>query len=296
VATTLLPISGSCGAVVSGTDLRRGLSPTEVVEVKAAIERHLVLIWPRSSLTASEQVEFTHRFGPPSPVPFIQPTAEHKEVIAISRLAEEAPSFDPVGGWHSDFSFLAEPPSYTVLQAINVPPFGGDTIWSNQYLAYETLSPLMQDFLACLRADHSAMNAFGPSKQATFDALDDADVVTGPDALERQQHPVVIAHQDSGRPTLYINREYTVGLSDLTAQEAQPLLDLLAHHTTRPEFTCRWRWSPGDLAMWDNRCLQHMAMTDYRGHARKMIRTTVHGSRPISLSEWTNGSKKGRRE
>jgi taurine dioxygenase len=285
VLTNILPISGSCGAVVSGVDLRKELSTSAAMDIRTAIERHLVLIWPRLSLSASEQVAFTRQLGPPSPVPFIQPTAEHSEVIAISRRADESPSFDPAGGWHSDFSFLPVPPSYTVLQAIDVPPFGGDTIWSNQYLAYQTLSAPMKDFLSQLSGVHSAVNAFSPSKQAAFDALAEADVVTGPEALERQLHPVVIVHPDSGRPALFVNREYTVGLMDLSAQEAQPLLDLLAHHSTRPEFTCRWRWSAGDVVVWDNRCLQHMAMNDYRGHARKMLRTTVHGSHPLPFAK-----------
>jgi taurine dioxygenase len=168
-----------------------------------------------------------------------------------------------------------------VLQAVDVPPFGGDTLWANQYLAYEALSQSMQNLLRQLDGVHSAEHAFAPIMQGTFDALADVDVITGPEALERENHPVVVAHPDSGRPSLYVNCEYTVALKDLTSQEARPLLDFLGRHTTRHEFTCRWRWSPGDLAIWDNRCLQHMAMPDYRGHARRMLRTTVKGSRPV---------------
>lgn len=268
------------------------MSSADLAEIKTAIERQLVLIWPGQSLTASEQASFTRQLGPPSPVPFIQPMAEHDEVIAITRRVDEPPSFDPVGGWHSDFSFLSEPPSYTVLQAKEVPPFGGDTIWSNQYLAFETLSRPLQEFLARLDAEHSAMNAFAPSMQVAFDALAEADVVTGPEALERQLHPVVISHPESHRPALYLNREYTVGLNDLTPQEAQPLLEFLGHHSTRAEFTCRWRWSPGDVVIWDNRCLQHMAMPDYRGHGRKMFRTTVRGTRPVAARELRDGGKR----
>jgi alpha-ketoglutarate-dependent taurine dioxygenase len=285
VPIALEPISGACGAVASGVDLRHELSSAALEEIENALDRHLVLIWPGQPLTAPEQAAFTRRLGPPSPVPFIQPTADHRDVVAIARRAEEPPRFNPAGGWHSDFSFLPEPPSYTVLQAVDVPPFGGDTIWANQYLAYNALSPPMQALLAPLGAVHSAARAFAPSMQAAFDALAEANVVTGPEAFDQEVHPVCVVHPGTGRPSLYVNREYTIGLDGLASQEAQPLLDFLAQHSTRAEFTCRWRWSRGDVVVWDNRCLQHMAMPDYRGHARRMLRTTVNGSRPVRFVE-----------
>jgi taurine dioxygenase len=275
------PISGACGAVASGADLRNPLSLAVLGVIEQALKEHLILVFPGQSLTATEQARFTRRLGAPSPVPFIQPVAEHPDVILVARGANEPPSFDPAGGWHSDFSFLPEPPSYTVLQAVDVPPFGGDTLWANQYLAYAALTPKLRSLLGQLDGVHSAEHAFAPELQVRFDALAEASVVTGPEAFEREVHPLVIAHPVSGRPSLYVNAEYTVGLDGLTPQEAGPLLDFLGHHSIRHEFTCRWRWSPGDLAVWDNRCLQHMAMPDYKGHARRMLRTTVQGSRPV---------------
>lgn len=281
MSITFEPISGACGAITSGVGLRDPLSSAALGAIGKALQEHLVLFFPGQPLTTTEQASFTRQLGVPSSVPFIQPVAEHPNVILIARRAEEPPSFDPAGGWHSDFSFLPEPPSYTVLQAVDVPLFGGDTLWANQYLAYEALSPTLQRLLGQLDGVHSAEHAFAPVMQGTFDALAEANVVTGPEAFERETHPVVIAHPDSGRLSLYVNGEYTVGLDGLAAQEARLLLDFLGHHSTRHEFTCRWRWSPGDLAIWDNRCLQHMAMPDYRDHARRMLRTTVKGSRPV---------------
>lgn len=280
MSITFEPISGACGAIASGVTLRDPLSSLDLDAIFNALKENLVLFFVGQPLTAAEQASFTRQLGAPSPVPFIQPVAEHPEVILVARRADEPPSFDPVGGWHSDFSFLPEPPSYTMLQAIDVPPFGGDTLWANQYQAYETLTPKLQLLLSHLDGVHSAERAFAPVMQARFDALAEVNVVTGPEALTRVAHPVVIAHPVSGRPSLYINREYTVGLEGLTPQESRALLDFLEYHSTRHEFTCRWRWSTGDLAIWDNRCLQHMAMPDYKGHARRMLRTTVQGSRP----------------
>jgi taurine dioxygenase len=270
-------LSGACGAVATGLNLRNELTSVDLEELTAAFQQYLVVVFPRQSMTASEQATFTRRFGPPSRVPFIRPIPEHRDVIAISRLADEPPAFDPAGSWHSDFSFLPDPPSYTVIQAVLVPPAGGDTIWANQYLAYETLSNQMQLVLTRLSGVHSAVGSFAPSRQAAFDTLAEADVVTSPEAFDTQVHPVVAVHPGSRRAALYVNREYTIGLDGMTAEESAPLLSFLFHHTTREDFTCRWRWRTGDVVVWDNRCLQHMAMTDYRGHPRRMLRTTVCG-------------------
>jgi taurine dioxygenase len=134
-----------------------------------------------------------------------------------------------------------------------------------------------------LRGVHTAEGAFAPSMQASFDALANVKVKTSAEAYKREAHPVVVAHPRTLRPSLYINKEYTVGLEGFSEQEARPLLEFLTAHSTRTEFTCRWRWRPGDVVIWDNRCLQHMAMPDYRGHARRMLRTTVSGSRPVAF-------------
>jgi taurine dioxygenase len=236
-------------------------------------------------LTPDEQVAFSRRFGPSSPVPFVEPVAEHPEVIAVVREAEEAQRYTFGSIWHSDFSFLPEPPFLSVLQAVEVPPYGGDTIWANQELAYDALSRGMQDMLRDLRGVHSAVNAYSPKMQAVHDTFVGMRVTTSEDALRSETHPVVRIHPESGRPSLFVNEQYTVGLEHFRPQDSMPILQHLFAHATQDVFTCRWRWEVGDVAMWDNQCVQHLAMADFTGYRRFMYRTTVAGSRPIAAPE-----------
>jgi taurine dioxygenase len=217
-------------------------------------------------------------------VPFVQPIADHDEVIAVVREPTERQGFAFGGIWHSDFSFLAEPPMGSILHALEVPPYGGDTLWSNQYLAFETLSPGLQRTVRGLTGMHSARNAYSPKMQAIHDQFEGMTVKTSETANRTQTHPAVRVHGETGREALYLNQQYTIGLEGWWPHEAKPLLDVLYHHATQPAFTCRWRWAPGDVAFWDNRCMQHMVMADVEGHRRAMHRTTVAGEAPIAPS------------
>ena len=274
-------VSGAGGAVLHGVDLR-AVDDETIATIHDAIVEHHVVFFRGQRLTPDEQVAFSRRFGPSSPVPFVEPIAEHPEVIAVVREASEARRYTFGSIWHSDFSFLPEPPFASILQAIEVPPYGGDTIWANQELAYDALSPGMQEMLRSLRGVHSAVNAYSPKMQQVHDTFTGMRVTTSDDALRTELHPVVRAHPDSGRPSLFVNEQYTVGLDGFRPQDAAPILEHLFAHSTHDAFTCRWRWEAGDVAMWDNRCLQHLAMADFTGHRRFMYRTTVSGSRPIA--------------
>jgi taurine dioxygenase len=215
-------------------------------------------------------------------VPFIEPVAGHAEVIAVVREASERQGFTFGGLWHSDFSFLAEPPMGSVLHALEVPPYGGDTLWANQYQAFETLSPGLQATLRTLTGVHSARDAYSPKMQAAHDQFVGMTVRTSDEANRAQLHPAVRIHAETGREALFLNAQYTVGLDGWWQHEAKALLDHLFRHATQPAFTCRWRWAVGDVAFWDNRCVQHMAMGDIEGHRRAMHRTTVAGERPAA--------------
>lgn len=274
------PVAGSCGAVVEGVDLSTDLDDEVVAEIRRAVLDHQVVFFREQRLSPERQVAFSRRFGPFSPVPFIEPTSDHPEVIAVVREASERQSFTFGSLWHSDFSFLPEPPFASILHAVDVPPYGGDTLWANQALAYSTLSTELQAILAGLVGLHSAVNAYSPKMQPVHDAFTGMTVRTSDDANRIERHPVVRHHPETGRPSLFVNAQYTIGLDGLLTPEAKPLLDLLFAHAVRPEFSCRWRWSVGDVAFWDNRCLQHMVLADYSGHQRVMHRTTVAGDRP----------------
>jgi taurine dioxygenase len=275
------PWCGAGGAIIGGVDLANDLDDSVISEIRRAILDHHVVFFRGQSLTADEQVAFSHRFGPFSPVPFVEPIADHPEVIAVIREAEERQRFTFGSLWHSDFSFLPEPPFGSLLFALEVPPAGGDTLWANQYLAFESLSPAMQNLLRGLTSVHSARDGYAPKMQAVHDIFKGMRVQTSDEALREQLHPVVRVHGETGREALFVNQQYTVGLAGFHAHEQRPLLDFLYAHATQDAFTIRWKWRAGDLAFWDNRCLQHMALADFTGHRRSLTRTTVAGEAPI---------------
>jgi taurine dioxygenase len=215
-------------------------------------------------------------------VPFIEPVTDHPEVIAVVREASEEQRYTFGSLWHSDFSFLPEPPFASILHALEVPPYGGDTIWANQEAAFDALSGGMQSMLSTLRGVHSAVNAYSTRMQAVHDTFAGMTVHTSSEAERVEHHPVVRVHPESGRPSLFVNAQYTIDLAGFARHESKPILDFLFEHSVQPAFTCRWRWEVGDVAMWDNRCLQHMAMADFTGYRRFMHRTTVAGDRPVA--------------
>jgi taurine dioxygenase len=186
------------------------------------------------------------------------------------------------GLWHSDFSSLPEPPMGSILHAIEVPPYGCDTLWANQYLAYKGLSRAMRELVRLLSGVHSAVNAYSPKMQAVHDMFAGMTVQTSDDANRAQEHPVVRIHAETGQPALFVNAQYTIGLSGFHPHESTMLLGHLFQLSTMHTYTCRWHWAAGDVAFWDNRCVQHMVMGDVVGHRRYMHRTTVAGEVPIA--------------
>ena len=280
---TVEPVAGACGALIGGVDLAGELDDEVVGEIRRAVLDHKVVFFRQQRLTPQEQVTFSRRFGPYSPVPFIEPLTEHPEVIAVVREAAETQRFTFGSLWHSDFSFLPEPPFASILHALEVPPYGGDTVWANQELALASLSRTMQSMLAPLEGVHSAVNAYSPRLQAVHDTFSGMTVHTSDDAERSRRHRVVRKHPETGRPVLFVNAQYTVGLAGFAPAESKPILDCLFQHSVQPTFTCRWRWEVGDVAMWDNRAVQHIAMADFTGHRRFMHRTTVAGDRPLPV-------------
>jgi taurine dioxygenase len=192
---------------------------------------------------------------------------------------EEGPLFG--SGWHSDWSFQSAPPSATLLYAVEVPDEGGDTAYTNQYLAFETLSESMQKLLDGLSAVHTAERSYGP--HGTFGRRDPGssmDIRGDESAVVHQTHPLVRTHPVTGRKALYVNEVYTVGIENMTSAESSALLKFLFEHSRQIGFTCRVRWRPGTLTMWDNRVTQHFAINDYSGSRREMYRITLAGEKP----------------
>ncbi len=273
--------AGAAGAVIGGVDLADELDDEVIGEIRRAVLDHHVVFFRGQSLTPAAQVAFSRRFGPASPVPFIEPVAEHPEVIAVVREASERQHFAFGSLWHSDFSFLPEPPFGSLLHALEVPPYGGDTLWANQHLALETLSPGLRATLRGLVGVHSARDGYAPKMQGVHDLFRGMTVHTSDAALAEQCHPVIRTHPETGREALFVNQQYTIGFDGWWEREQRSLLDFLFAHSTQDAFTVRWHWQVGDVAFWDNRCVQHMAMADFEGHRREMHRTTVAGDAPV---------------
>jgi taurine dioxygenase len=285
---TIEPVTGVIGATVTGLDLASALGDGAIDEIVAtlahALDEHLVIVLPGQRLAPEEQVELSHRFGPPAETPFVGTMPDHPEVIRVVKEAHEVEAFNFGGAWHSDFSFLAQPPSFTLLHAVDVPPYGGDTVFTSMVAALEHLP---WDLRADVEADHvegvhTAKDAYSPKLQALHDGLGSMDIRTDESANETRSHPLVCTHPTSGKRVLFFNQTYVRDLAgtELDDDARRLLLHRLHDHSTDHRFTFRHRWRNGDLVIWDNRATQHLAVNDYGGHRRELHRTTVQGTVP----------------
>jgi taurine dioxygenase len=275
------PLTPDLAAEIHGLDLRETSKAVPVIQ--EAIAKYGVIFLRDQSLTLDQLVAGTEAIGPILRVPFVKGMASHPDVIAVLKEADERRISTFGGTWHTDFSFLAQPPSLTLLYAEELPSVGGDTLWANQYAAYEALSPGLQAVLDPLYAVHTG-SPHGTTGPGNYGATSRSiQMVRNDPAADREiLHPVVRVHPVTGRKALFINPVYTQRFDNMTVAESKPLLDYLHQHTIRPEFCVRWRWHPGTLAIWDNRCTMHLAINDYDGARRLLYRTTVVGEEPIS--------------
>jgi len=271
---TVKKIAGALGAEIGGIDLRE-LSDGDIAAVRAAWLEHLVIFFRDQPLTPAQFMAFAKRIGRPIEYPFVKGIAGFPEIIEVKKLEHEKVNFG--GVWHSDTAYLEEPPMASMLLAREVPPRGGDTLFANMYLAYESLSDGMKRLLEPLWAVNSSAKA--DVTRTREDRLKtDARYDVGRELVA--EHPAVRTHPETGRKALYINFAHTARFRGMTEKESAPLLDYLFQHQVRPEFTCRFSWQVGSLALWDNRCAQHNPVNDYHGYRRVMHRITLAGDRP----------------
>ena len=262
------PLSGAVGAEIRGADLSSPLDPGLLAEVRRAFLDHLVVCFRDQELTPGEELAFARQIGEPMPYPQLEGLREFPLITEVVKREDERVNFG--GVWHSDTAYLDSPPKASQLYAVEVPPHGGDTIFANQYIAWETLSEGLKKSLAGLAAVNIS------SKPEISRTRDDRLREKG-EALKvlSAVHPVVRTHPETGRKALYVNRAHTVRFEGWTEPESRPLLDYLFEHQVRPEFTCRIRWEKGTLTLWDNRCAQHLPLNDYQGYRRLMHRVTL---------------------
>jgi taurine dioxygenase len=269
------PIAGALGAEIAGVDLRAELSDATISEIRQALLDHLVIFFRNQDLPPARFLALARHFGTPIEYPFVKGIEGFPEIINVAKLEQETVNFG--GVWHADTTYLQEPPMATLLVAREVPEAGGDTLFANQYLAYETLSEKLRSLLAGLHGVSSSAKA---DASRTREDRIRSDGSAEARKLLVANHPTVRTHPETGRKALYVNRAHTVSFAGMTEEESAPLLEFLFRHQIRPEFTCRFRWTPGALAIWDNRCAQHYAVNDYAGHRRIMQRITLAGGVP----------------
>jgi taurine dioxygenase len=270
----VLPIAGALGAEITGVDLGTDLIDDTVAEIRRAWLEHLVVFFRDQFLGPEEFLGFARRLGQPVEYPFVRGIDGFPEIIAVSKLPHETVNFG--GIWHSDTVYLDRPPMATMLVAREVPQFGGDTMFSNMYAAYDALSPGMQRLVEHLRAVNSS--ALADVSKTREDRIRDSGDRGEHEFLS--EHPVVRTHPETGRKALYVNVAHTLRFADMTEDESRPLLQYLFAHSIRPEFTCRYRWRVGSVAMWDNRCTMHNPINDYHGQTRTMHRISLAGDVP----------------
>ncbi|HZO03736.1 MAG TPA: TauD/TfdA family dioxygenase [Burkholderiales bacterium] len=260
-------MAGALGAEIRGVDLSNDFP---VQAIRAAFLEHGVIFFRDQKLDPAQFMAFARSMGKPVEYPFVKGLDGFPEVIEVKKLEHERHNFG--GIWHSDTAYLDKPPMGSMLLAREIPPYGGDTLFASQYLAYDELSAGMKRVLDGLVAVNSSAKADVTRTRE--------DMVKEYSKHYEAEHPVVRTHPETGRKALYVNVGHTLRFRGMTEQESAPLLEFLFRHQVKPEFTCRFQWQVGSLAFWDNRCTQHNPVNDYHGHRRVMHRITLAGDRP----------------
>jgi taurine dioxygenase len=265
----ILPITGALGAEIRGVDLSRPLDDETFARIKRAHLDHLVIFFPGQSITPEQHKAFARRFGRLNIHPHLKPSDDpdaDPEIFEVRREPDQRYVFGE--GWHMDHTWREKPLLGGLLYAVEVPPHGGDTLFTNLYLAYDALSDGMKRMLGGLRAVHEASENLYAGDSKIKLASDEIRTFS-------HVHPVIRTHPETGKKLLFVNPLVIRRFEGWTEEESRPLLHYLFDHMVRPEFTCRYRWRKGDLGFWDNRCLLHNPVDDYFGQRRLMLRVAV---------------------
>ena len=267
------PIAGALGAEILGVNLATDLDDEMFMAIHRALLDHCVIMFRDQDISPQDQIDFAKRWGGLHKHPFMPGLNKHPEVLEVIKKEDDTHTLG--GDWHTDQMFTAVPALATMLYAKETPPAGGDTLFANMYLAYESLSGAMKAMLA----DAHTVNSYTKNKGRAAAMKNDY----SDGEPEEYVHPLFRTHPETGRKTLYLSyKGVTRRIDGLTNAESEPILDFLMSHATRPEFTCRFSWEPGSLCVWDNRSVMHLAVNDYHGYRRVMHRLTIEGQ-PIKV-------------
>jgi taurine dioxygenase len=272
------PLAGALGAEVSGIDLKN-LDEKGWKDLHRAFLQYSVLAIRDQKLEPADIMRVSGKFGEPCHYPFVTGMEGFPFIFEVVKEPEETRNFG--GAWHSDTAYLRQPPLATLLYAVETPSHGGDTLFANTAAAYDALSDGLRKMLGTLTGVNSAELKYGGGRTAMHKKIGGMKVHDTDNADKYvSEHPIVRTHPDTGRKALYASRSHTTHFKGMTEEESAPLLSFIQQHQTRPEFTCRVRWAPGTLTVWDNRCTQHNAVNDYHGQRRRMRRITVGAQTP----------------
>jgi alpha-ketoglutarate-dependent taurine dioxygenase len=284
------PLSGHTGAEILGVDLT-ALTPELVAEIRATLLRWKVVFFRDQEMTQAEHIRFGQRFGDVTPAHPTLPPAfpEYPEILLLDNNGSaslDGPLIE--SRWHTDVTFVVNPPMGSILRGVVVPPYGGDTQFTNLAVAYSTLSPEIRDLIDQLHAVHHNQLpiARGEMKPEYAQRFQSKDI--------RSVHPVVRVHPETGERVVFVNPNFTSHILELSRKEGAHVLALLSEHLISPEFTCRFRWEPGSVAFWDNRATCHLVPVDIpEGMTRTMQRITLAGDTPVGADGLSSYSLSG---
>ncbi|MEX2525975.1 MAG: TauD/TfdA family dioxygenase [Gammaproteobacteria bacterium] len=278
-----VPLAAAMGAEIRGVDIAN-ISDAQFEQIRVALFHYKMIYFRDQDLTIEDQENFTLRFGPFGTDAYTGGMEGHPNVQRVVKEADTVVKRVFGETWHTDSPFLPNPPAISLLYAVEVPPYGGDTWWSNTQLAYEWLSNTMKALLAGLKVHMSARDVLlsrEDSARAENRAVGDIKLTVDQQKnIEGNYHPIIRTHPHTGNKALYVDTAYSLGIEGMKNEEAEAILGFLRKHVTQEIFTCRLRWENGTFVLWDNRACLHYAFNDYDGYRREMLRTIVDGERP----------------
>jgi alpha-ketoglutarate-dependent taurine dioxygenase len=284
------PLAAAMGAEIRDVDVTK-VTDEQAEEIRHALFRHKMIFFRGQKLTHADHEAFSLRFGSFAEDAYTQGVPGHRDVHPLIKEADDPSKMVFGEGWHTDSPFLPQPPAITLLRSVQVPPIGGDTTFANSALAYSMLSEPYQQMIRGLQVRFSLRDVL----RAVHEAVVPSESPIGRLASTRESeqlsedlrrkirgnaHPMVRTHPVTGEKALYVDASYAIGIEGMSAEESAPILRFLSEHLTQPAFSCRLRWEPDMLVIWDNRLCVHQAYNDYQGHRRELYRTTVAGEKP----------------
>jgi alpha-ketoglutarate-dependent taurine dioxygenase len=287
----VLPLAAAMGAEIRGVDVAAA-SAAQFAEVEQALYRHKMIYFRDQRIDHAGHHAFSRRFGEFAEDAYTDGMPGFREVQPLIKEADDASAHVFGSGWHTDSPFLEQPPAITTLRSVQIPPWGGDTMWANAALAYRTLGATTRKMIADLRVRFSMRDVLASAREnaelrnnPVGKLVATRESAQLPEGIQRKvegaAHPLVRSHARTGEKSLYIDSSYAIGIEGMSEAESGPVMKMLTDHLTQPAFTCRLRWEPDMLVLWDNRLCVHQAFNDYQGQRREMYRTTLAGEIPV---------------